>query len=323
MYYFLKVLLIILLMAAAFESRNFRQPITFIPHKIHYVWVGSEEVPPSVQKMIASWKKNMPGWEIIRWSEKNCPINENAYAKNMYSQKKFRHVSDYCRAYALEKEGGLYLDTDMYLTHSVEKYLTEPLVLNMESSYSLSAGIMAMRPHHPFAKAWLDFYETCNPRRAEDSPQIITRIFYQKFSIKNFNQKSNVKGQWIIYEPNYMMLNFGGPENVAEHLYSNGNQNFSSRGIYYDLFSKYFLKDYTYQLYDGTPEQHYAVLLTNRIYYLINYQTNRWLFNKETGTYTLNKNILILKKDTKISVYTCKNKKCVLMEPVEVSTTEK
>lgn len=317
MYYFLKVLLVILLMTAAFESHNFKQPITFIPHKIHYVWVGSEEVPPAVRKMIASWQKTMPSWKIIRWSEKNCPINSNAYAKNMYKQKKFRHVSDYCRAYALEKEGGLYLDTDMYLTHSVEKYLTEPLVLNLESSYFLSAGIMAMRPHHPFAKAWLDFYETCNSEYAQDAPRIITHLFYQNFSIRNLKRDGYKKGQWIVYEPNYMMLNFGGPENVAEHWYSNGTQNFSSRGAYYDLFSLFFLNSYAYELYDETPEQHYAVLLPNRLYYLVDLKTNRWWFNKKTGTYTLNKNVLILKENTTISVYICKNKKCVLMKPVK------
>ena len=323
MYYFLKVLLVILLMTTAFESHNFKQPITFVPHKINYVWVGSEEVPPAVQKMIAVWKKNMPDWEIIRWSEKNCPINSNAYAKNMYKQKKFRHVSDYCRAYALEKEGGLYLDTDMYLTHSVEKYLTEPLVLSMESSYFISAGIMAMRPHHPFAKAWLDFYETCDPEHAEDSPQIITRIFYQKISPENFNHKSSVKGQWVIYKPNYMMLNFGGSENVAEHWYTNGARNFSSKSGYYGLFSQYFLDDYAYRLYDETPEQHYAILQPNNMYYLVDRKTNRWWFNKKTGTYTLNKNVLILKEAKIISIYTCKNRKCVLMKPIEVSNPKK
>ena len=323
MYYFLKVLLVILLMTAAFESYNFKQPITFVPHKINYVWVGSEEVPPAVQKMIAVWKKNMPDWEIIRWSEKNCPINSNAYAKNRYENKQFRHVSDYCRAYALEKEGGLYLDTDMYLTHSVEKYLTEPLVLSMESNQSISAGIMAMRPHHPFAKAWLDFYETCDPEHIEDSPQIITRIFYQKISPENFNHKSSVKGQWVIYKPNYMMLNFGGSENVAEHWYTNGARNFSSKSGYYGLFSQYFLDDYAYRLYDETPEQHYAILQPNNMYYLVDRKTNRWWFNKKTGTYTLNKNVLILKEAKIISIYTCKNRKCVLMKPVEVSNPKK
>ncbi len=320
MYCFFKALLIILFMTAAYGSYSFQKPI--IPHKIHYVWIGSEELPPSVQKMIASWKKNMPGWEIIRWNEKNCPIHENAYAKNRYENKQFRHVSDYCRAYALEKEGGLYLDTDIYLTHSVEKYLTEPLVFGLEHQNTLSSAMMAMSPHHPFAKILLNFFATCDPSQYQDLPPILSRFFNEYFPDGTLKKQFHQKGKVIVYEPNYLMFNFGGPENVAEHWYSNGSTRFL-RGAYYDLYSAWFLNDYAYRLYDETPERHYAILLPDNMYYLIDHKTKRWWFNKKRGTYTLNEDILILKEAKIISVYTCKNRKCVLMKPVKDLKPEK
>lgn len=311
---YLKYLIILLfgVMSAAYIYMPTR-----IPQIIHYVWVGSEKVPPSVEKAVATWRNNMPDWKVIRWSEKNCPIEQNPYALKMYKEKKYRYVSDYCRFYALEKYGGLYLDTDMFLTNSIEKYLTAPLVFVLEQKERLSAGIFAVSPHHPFSKAVLDFYSRHQGQEI-DAPILMTFIFFKLYSkppLLKFSDKKTV-----IYPPNYMMLDFGGPENAAEHWYATGSSKFDSRGPYYDLFSKYFLSDYAFRLYDADKEAHYAVLLfSTDQFYIVKKQQRRWRQVKSSfGKYILKNNILILryfKKKSAVKAYVCEKRECVILKP--------
>ena len=44
---------------------------TRIPRTIHYIWVGGNPKPDSVNKYIETWKKYCPDYEIKEWNEKN------------------------------------------------------------------------------------------------------------------------------------------------------------------------------------------------------------------------------------------------------------
>ena len=84
-----------------------------IPKIIHYCWFGRGEMPELVQTCIASWHTHMPNWEFKLWSEDNFDIaSAPQYVREAYEAKKYAFVSDYVRLWALEQEGGLYMDVD-------------------------------------------------------------------------------------------------------------------------------------------------------------------------------------------------------------------
>ena len=84
-----------------------------IPKIIHYCWFGRGEMPELVHTCIASWHTHMPDWEYRLWSEDNFDIAAAPqYVREAYEAKKYAFVSDYVRLWALEKEGGLYMDVD-------------------------------------------------------------------------------------------------------------------------------------------------------------------------------------------------------------------
>lgn len=61
-----------------------------------------------------SWKKVLPDYEIREWSEKDLfRFSDNRYVRQAYEAKKWAFVSDVFRLFALYKEGGIYLDTDV------------------------------------------------------------------------------------------------------------------------------------------------------------------------------------------------------------------
>lgn len=58
-----------------------------IPKILHYCWFGGKPEPEYVKKCIASWKKFMPEYKIIRWDESNYDINQCKYMADAYKEK--------------------------------------------------------------------------------------------------------------------------------------------------------------------------------------------------------------------------------------------
>ena len=94
-----------------------------IPKIIHYCWFGKNPLSDLAKKCIDSWKKYCPDYEIIEWNEENFDINSNVYVKEAYDSKKWAFVTDYVRLYALDKCGGIYMDTDVELLKGIDVFL--------------------------------------------------------------------------------------------------------------------------------------------------------------------------------------------------------
>lgn len=219
-----------------------------IPHIIHYVWFGEEEPPQNVKNAIKSWQKAMPDWKIKRWNEKNCDINDNKFVKTNFDKKRYDFASDYCRIYALEKEGGVYFDTDSILYASIDPLLKEQLVLTKESQNMLSASFIAGSKNHFYFKRLLQKYRNDDAFHYWHSPHMFTSIFQEVFS-SDLTEKRE-EGLYIIYDSNILMLNFQGPENIAEHLYAQGTGSTNKCGHYCTVFKEKFLNSNAYRLLD-------------------------------------------------------------------------
>ena len=80
-------------------------------------------MPELAQKCLASWHEYMPDWEYRLWNEDNFDVNSTSYTKEAYEARKYAFVSDYVRLWALENEGGVYLDTDVEMFKSLDDLL--------------------------------------------------------------------------------------------------------------------------------------------------------------------------------------------------------
>ena len=133
-----------------------------IPKIIHYCWFGRGEMPELVLQCIASWHRYMPDWNYHLWNEDNFDIaSAPAYAQEAYAAKKYAFVSDYVRLWALEREGGLYLDTDVEVLKSFEPLLNDTAFIGLEESLALLPGtcVIACEAHCQWVKDMLATYE--------------------------------------------------------------------------------------------------------------------------------------------------------------------
>lgn len=132
-----------------------------IPKKIHYVWVGGKSKPKDILRCMKTWEKTLKknGYEIIEWNEDNFDINAHPFTKAAYEAKKWAFVSDYIRAYAIYKHGGIYLDTDNSVLRCLDDLLDNKAFVGFENDNYPFTACFGAEKGHPFVKKMLDYYD--------------------------------------------------------------------------------------------------------------------------------------------------------------------
>lgn len=124
-----------------------------IPKTIHYCWFGKREYPRLAEACMETWKTHMPNWKFVLWNEDNFP-EELVFARKLLNRKLYAFVSDYVRSYAIWKEGGIYLDTDIEVLRPLDALLTTPQFLGCESEGRYTNAVCG-------GMAGSRFFETC------------------------------------------------------------------------------------------------------------------------------------------------------------------
>ena len=148
-----------------------------IPKKIHYCWFGGAELPELAKRCIESWHKHMPDWEYVLWNEENFDISSApAYVQEAYAAKKYAFVSDYVRLYALEQQGGVYLDTDVEVIKSFEPLLKDVAFIGFEETKNKSIGTncIGSEANMSWLKELLEHYQTTHFTRPDGSLDMTT-----------------------------------------------------------------------------------------------------------------------------------------------------
>lgn len=147
-----------------------------VPKTIHYVWVGGNKPTPLMHRCLASWKRFAPEYTVRLWNEENIPMN-HPYVTAMYAKGKWAFVSDYVRFWVLEREGGIYLDTDMELLQPIDPLLAGGAFVGRSKSGNIESSVIAAPAHHPLARAALNFYDTDVLFSTEmTSPRVLTQV---------------------------------------------------------------------------------------------------------------------------------------------------
>lgn len=131
-----------------------------IPKKIHYCWFGRCEKPKLAKKCIASWKKYCPDYEIIEWNEENFDVNQNAYTRYCFENRKWAFLSDYVRLWVVANFGGIYFDTDVEVVHSFDKLLQYEAFYGFENMKYVASGLgFGATAHHITVEKMLQEYD--------------------------------------------------------------------------------------------------------------------------------------------------------------------
>lgn len=155
-----------------------------IPKKIHYCWFGRNPEPPLIEKCIASWRKFLPDYEIIRWDEDNYDVEKIPFTKQAYIDRKYAFVSDYARFDILSSEGGIYMDTDVELIKTLDNFLHHEVFTGFEKKDLVAPGlIIGAVPHAApvqFMKCYYEQKTAFSPNDVETVVTVMTRYYVER-----------------------------------------------------------------------------------------------------------------------------------------------
>lgn len=164
-----------------------------IPKIIHYCWFGGKKKNDEVKSCIDSWHSMCSDYEIIEWNETNFDINTVPYVKEAYQQKKWAFVSDYVRLYALEKYGGIYLDTDVEIIKSLNSFLQNKTFFGAESKYSICTAVIGAEKNASFVDELLTMYNGIHFINQQDMDLTPNSQRIYKYLEKNYSYKCSEK----------------------------------------------------------------------------------------------------------------------------------
>lgn len=178
-----------------------------IPKVIHYCWFGRNPLPELAVRCINSWKNKCPDYKIIEWNEDNFDLSINPYVAEAYREKQWAFVTDYVRLYVLVNFGGIYMDTDVEVLNSLDKFLNEKAFSGFENEKSIPTGIMASEKNFELFKELLLQYEERHFIRKDGSYDKTTNVYaitkycLTKGLILN-NKKQTIDG-FTVYSKDY------------------------------------------------------------------------------------------------------------------------
>lgn len=158
-----------------------------IPKIIHYCWFGSAPIPVGLAKYMESWKQYCPDYAVKLWNENNFPIDTFPFAKEALENKKYAFVADVCRIYALHKEGGIYLDTDMQLLRPLDSLLDHDVFFGYEDDGNIGVSIIGAERDSEFITDILNQYLNIEKNVFVNNkyldyimPKLITKVYKTK-----------------------------------------------------------------------------------------------------------------------------------------------
>lgn len=193
-----------------------------IPKVIHYCWFGGKPIPQELKNYMSTWSCFCPDYEIKLWNEDNFNIDSHPFVQSAYEARNFAYVSDYVRAFVLNKFGGIYLDTDVELKESLNNFLDNEAFSGFESKgYPFTSAVWGSIANHSFTTRMLGYYDSIG----NYSDKLPTNVVIgSKFLIEEFgvdptlNKKqigNNKVNSFHIYPSTHFCLDL--PKNYSTH----------------------------------------------------------------------------------------------------------
>lgn len=130
-------------------------------------------------------------------------VSSHWFTREACRIKRYAFVSDYVRLYALQQNGGIYLDTDTELIKTLDPFLNNTAFCGFQDEMFVSAGLLGTRPGSEWVEELLRMYDSDafrhNKKNHFTTPNTVwfTKYLLEKGLVLN-NSKQDV-GEMVVY----------------------------------------------------------------------------------------------------------------------------
>ncbi len=96
---------------------------TRVPKTLHLCWFSGDKYPVEIQRCLDSWARVLPDYRIRLWTADDARAIGCRYIDQALEMRKWAFAADAVRFYALWKEGGVYLDSDILLYRRFDRFI--------------------------------------------------------------------------------------------------------------------------------------------------------------------------------------------------------
>ena len=174
-----------------------------IPKIIHYCRFGRNSFEKTDLMCIDTWKKHLPDYEFIWWNEDRFDL-ENDFLIKSYKDKKWAFYTEYVRFYALQKYGGIYLDTDILLLKDLSPLLKHDFFIGYESKFNINVAVVGSVPGHPLLAELMEYYESFKMEDEYKWSHLVTGPVFRKYcEVEDKGEITMVYDGVVVYPTEY------------------------------------------------------------------------------------------------------------------------
>ncbi len=196
-----------------------------IPKKIHLCWFGGGSYPLDIKMCLHTWKRYLPDYEIRLWDYDAAKAIGIKFIDEALENRKWAFAADVVRFYAVWKEGGVYMDSDIFLFRNFDELLSMDSFVGViekttpnDTTYGLQAAFFMGEPGNRFCAEMVEMYrkmEFKDTLSAMYDPVLSHKIvsphrmliIAEKVGFKHINEKQILESGATILPTQYLLPN--------------------------------------------------------------------------------------------------------------------
>lgn len=192
-----------------------------IPKIIHLCWFSNDSYPVEIKVCLDTWKRLLPDYKVRVWNYDDAKAINIPYLNEALELRRWAFAADVVRFYAVYTEGGVYMDSDIFLYKRFDKFIPDEgdifvtfndgipdnYVVGKET-FGLQAAFFIGTKGSSFCKEMLDYYKSKHYKKEDGtnddtiSPHIMRKLAY-KYGYVN-EEKLQKLGVLTVY-PTYFL----------------------------------------------------------------------------------------------------------------------
>ena len=133
-----------------------------IPKIIHLCWFSNDPFPVEIKICLDSWKRVLPDYEVRRWTYEDAKAIGCRFIDEALAARKWAFAADVVRFYAVYKEGGVYMDSDILMKKRFDRFIPEhgfaTFHEHIGQQLQLQAAFLMGEKGNAYCKAVFDYY---------------------------------------------------------------------------------------------------------------------------------------------------------------------